>query len=254
MNIEQLKNIMISASLKAGEQIMHIYQKSANFGIESKSDNSPLTLADKAAHQIISENLLETSFPILSEEGKAIDYETRQAWDTFWLIDPLDGTKEFIKKNGEFTTNIALIKNGNPVMGAVYAPVLQELYIGGSLLGEAFIQKRNNPPVPLRQKSPNREVKTVVTSRSHLNMATENYLKSLGKVETKAIGSSLKFMLIAKGDAEIYPRFGPTMEWDTAAADAIVSFLGYNLYKVDDDFQKLTYNKKNLLNPEFICQ
>lgn len=253
MNSKDLENIVVSASLEAGAAIKSIYLQ-ANFSIETKTDNSPLTAADKVSHQVILKYLNNTPYPIISEEGCDVDFEIRKNWDTYWLIDPLDGTKEFIKKNGEFTTNIALIREKKPILGAIYSPIRKELYVGGKLLSKAYVQNENKEISPLQNKPVYQKINKVVVSRSHLNEETQEFIKTIGNPQTKAIGSSLKFMLLARGEAEIYPRFGPTMEWDTAAADAIVSFLGFQLKHTDDKSKTLTYNKENLLNPHFICK
>ena len=239
-----------AAALAAGGEILAIYG-SADFGVEAKSDDSPLTLADKRAHKVIMEHLEPTGIPVLSEEGRELPYEDRKAWSQFWLVDPLDGTKEFIKRNGEFTVNIALIEDGRPVMGVVYAPVLDDLYWGdadGAYLEEQGEQRS----IAVAQSLGDGEVLKVVASRSHRSEELEAWLAALPAHECHAIGSSLKLCQVASGDAHVYPRIGPTMEWDTGAAHAVVLAAGGEV--VDLDGQALQYNKENLLNPYFIVK
>lgn len=255
---------VINAISKAGKAILDIYE-SGDFGIEMKSDDSPLTLADKAAHEIIMEALLQTEEPILSEEGKNIDYKDRKNWKSFWLVDPLDGTKEFIKKNGEFTINVAYIERGRARTGFVYAPVLEDFYLG---VNEQMAFKFKMKPGELIKELPattkiikvkptEEEELILVGSRSHFNKETEDYIDKLKeegkKVEFISKGSSLKLCMVAEGAAHIYPRFGPTMEWDTAAAHAVVSAAGGTVKTPEG--KELLYNKESLLNPFFIvCQ
>lgn len=312
----------ISAALRAGEAILDVYQ--SEFEVELKQDRSPLTLADRQSHEIIYAAMEKTGYPILSEEGKDIPYEERISWENFWLVDPLDGTKEFIKRNGEFTVNIALIHKTSPVMGVVYVPVKDVLYFASEGLGAYKLENArdalhvrsatgtdtpsppsspsrgedrpsstlpstapdlsgiakafsdNAPPLrggdegegeicglnlntilkkstklPLPEK-PNRPY-TVVASRSHLNKDTEDYLAKLkaehGEIDLISAGSSLKFCLVAEGLADEYPRFGPTMEWDTAAGQAVVEASGG---KARSSIREpLNYNKENLMNPFF---
>lgn len=261
--MEQLLSIAIKASLEAGREILKVYN--SDFSFENKEDNSPLTLADKNAHNTISKYLSETPFPILSEEGKHAPYNERANWKTLWIVDPLDGTKEFIKRNDEFTVNIALIENGIPVMGVIYIPVSKTLYFASKEIGafkienissdtrnetlDDFITQSerlpiNNTPRPY----------TVAVSRSHLSEGTKTYLEELkkkyGEVKTISKGSSLKFCIIAEGLADEYPRNAPTMEWDTAAGHAILNSVGFGIYKIDSN-EELNYNKENLLNPFF---
>lgn len=257
INYQNLSNIAINAAKEAGQAIMKIYE-SDDFGLELKQDNSPLTKADTTAHQIIKENLKSTPFPVLSEEGEQIPYETRKNWKEFWLIDPLDGTKEFIKKNGEFTVNIALIRNGIPVWGTVYAPAFQTIYYGGILNNEAFKQVKTNDIVKLNYtESITKNKVRIIASRSHRNSETQAFINQFNDKEIISMGSSLKFMLLAENKADIYPRFAPTMEWDTAAAHAILKPLGYKIHQVDDNknyITELKYNKKSLFNPYFLCE
>jgi 3'(2'), 5'-bisphosphate nucleotidase len=262
MNYPSLLDTAKQAALAAGEEIMAIYN-SADFEIEQKADDSPLTKADKNAHLAIVKILEATKLPVLSEEGRAIPFNERQHWTTFWMIDPLDGTKEFIKRNGEFTVNIALIENNQPTLGLVYSPVLDKLYWGGSSVGFSKLNSGNSE-VQLSQKATlsladlkSKEVCRIVASRSHRNQETEDFIASCNNTDIVSMGSSLKFMILAEGNADIYPRYAPTMEWDTAAAHAILLGIGYDIYQVNSDNKvspnPLQYNKKNLLNPSFIC-
>ncbi len=249
-NLKKLLEVAKRAALEAGEEILKIY-KSGDFSIEAKSDNSPLTLADKSAHQVIISHLKETKIPILSEEGRDIPYAERSKWEYFWMVDPLDGTKEFIKRNDEFTVNIALIHNNEPVLGVVHPPVLEDLY--WALKGEGAFEEKEDETFTLQTSNcdlsePNLKV---VASRSHLNEETKTYISKLNNPQIVSRGSSLKFLLVASGKADIYPRFGPTMEWDTAAAHIIVSEAGGQVTLVDE-FTPLSYNKPDLLNPYFI--
>lgn len=266
-----LLEIALDAALRAGGAILEIYKR--DFDVEFKSDKSPLTEADKAAHHIICDALEDTGLPVLSEESKAVPYEIRKGWSQYWLVDPLDGTKEFIKKNGEFTVNIALVENGRPVLGVVYAPVLEKLYFG--IVGQgAFCVSGNQifqtlektigkfpnlgnsaEPLPLQSSTVNRQSSIrVVASRSHMNPETETFIAELekkGRVELVSSGSSLKLCMVAEGLADVYPRIAPTMEWDTAAAQAVVEASGATVtqYGTTD---LLRYNKENLLNPFFV--
>jgi len=259
----------INASIQAGEEILKVYNTS-DFNIELKSDNSPLTRADKNANKIITEYLKKTNIPILSEEDTLLPYEKRKHWKRFWLVDPLDGTKEFIKRNGEFTVNIALIENNKPIMGVIFVPVTGELYFGNIDFGaykinlgrytfnninhsdlEIFITDEFK--LPIKAKNNNF---TVVGSRSHLSKETKQYFENLekqhGKIDIIIKGSSLKMCMVAEGKADIYPRFGPTMEWDTGAGHAIVISAGGTFTKSDGS--EFIYNKENLLNPNFIVK
>lgn len=251
MELENLLKIARYAALEAGAEILKIYE-SGDFSIEAKSDKSPLTLADKAAHLRIVSHLEETSLPILSEEGRNIPYEERADWDYFWMVDPLDGTKEFIKKNGEFTVNIALIHKGKSILGVVYPPILNEMYWGSE--GKGAFKEINGEVSMLNttKKSLGESRVKVVASRSHMSKETEEYVSKFDKPSIVSKGSSLKFLLVASGEADVYPRFAPTMEWDTAAAHAIVSEAGGRIV-LQDGITPLTYNKENLLNPSFIA-
>ncbi len=233
---------------------MEIYN-SEDFGVEMKGDDSPLTKADKNANEVIVSGLenLQTSFPIISEENKEIAYHDRKGFENYWLVDPLDGTKEFIKRNGEFTVNIALVQNGTPILGVVYAPDLDELYWGIKNLG-AYIVDKDGIVKKLKAQSFKKtdpELR-IVCSRSHLNERTANFMSAFDRPEKVATGSSLKFLIMAKGQAHIYPRLAPTMEWDTGAAQIILEESGGSVINVEND-SPLNYNKESLVNPHFIA-
>ena len=249
MNLKELTSIAKDAALHAGLELLKVYH-SADFGVELKGDDSPLTKADRAAHELIVSYLEKIGIPILSEEGKAIPYQIRNAWDYFWMVDPLDGTKEFIKRNGEFTVNIALIHQGVPVIGVVYSPVLEWMYWGNQEEG-AWKQVKNEFPQALRYDG-QRDIKTIVASRSHLSPETQAFIEQYPGAEVISMGSSLKFLLVAEGRAQVYPRFAPTMEWDTAAAHGVILAQGGKVLQWPEK-TPLTYNKENLLNPWFIC-
>jgi 3'(2'), 5'-bisphosphate nucleotidase len=246
---------IIDTAIKAGRAILEVYN-SEDFGVEQKADNSPLTKADKAAHRVIMEGLNDTGYPVLSEEGAAIPYEERKRWNKFWLVDPLDGTKEFIKRNGEFTVNIALIENGKPLFGVVYVPVTDTLY-WGSVGAGAFKAKGSalDKAEAIHTKQPG-DILRVVASRSHLNEETRAYIERFARdfkeVEFTSKGSSLKLVEVAEGNAHLYPRIAPTMEWDTAAAHAIVLAAGGSVNQLDNT--PLVYNKEHLLNPYFVVK
>ena len=253
-----LLHTAIRAALEAGHDIMDIYSDpAADFQIERKADNSPLTRADKAAHTRILSFLEPTGIPVLSEEGAHLPYSIRRTWHRLWVVDPLDGTKEFIKRNGEFTVNIALVEDGTPVMGVIYVPVKEELYYG--LCPDTFRHEYRSGSTPdLSEKdSSTRHPFTVVASRSHLSPETEAFINDLRHkhpdLELVSSGSSLKICLVAEGKADVYPRHAPTMEWDTAAGDAIARAAGCQV--VDALLgTPLTYNKEDLHNPWFIVR
>ncbi|QBG47349.1 3'(2'),5'-bisphosphate nucleotidase [Verrucomicrobia bacterium S94] len=270
----------VKAALEAGDAILEIYAR--DFEIEYKADESPLTEADKASHEIIVKALETTPYPVLSEESKTIAYAERRGWSTYWLVDPIDGTKEFIKKNGEFTVNIALVKDGVPVMGVVFVPVEGSLYLGSergafkAVKGEHFkrleelLEKLPNPEnfqVLKVSGAPKGPLK-VVASKSHCNDETLQFIAELeeeyGAAERVSRGSSLKLCMVAEGVADIYPRIAPTCEWDTAAAHAVVTAAGGRVFEYrdgisaaayktgSDSVSDVVYNKENLLNPFFV--
>ncbi|NQT78454.1 MAG: 3'(2'),5'-bisphosphate nucleotidase CysQ [Bacteroidetes bacterium] len=257
----------IQASLKAGEAILRVYE--TDFSVSNKADNSPLTRADMEAHSLITDVLKDTEIPLLSEEGKDIEYLERKDWKLFWLVDPLDGTKEFVKRNGEFTVNIALIEDGFPLGGVIYVPVTDELYIGIGDSGawkftavkhiiakksslDSFLANGSKLPESILS-----EQYIVVCSRSHMSNETESFIAELkethGELDFISKGSSLKLCMVAEGRADIYPRFAPTMEWDTAAGQAIVEAAGGTVVEADNG-DRLRYNKEDLLNPWFIVK
>ncbi|MFK8013255.1 MAG: 3'(2'),5'-bisphosphate nucleotidase CysQ [Marinicellaceae bacterium] len=247
--INLLKNIEKTA-IKAGEAILEIYD-SADFGVEMKSDDSPLTKADLAAHNVIVKDLqtLTPDVPILSEESAKISYSERSTWQKYWLVDPLDGTKEFIKKNGEFTVNIALIESGQPTLSVVYVPVKKIAYAAAKGYGAFKMIDGERQKIVCHK--PARNIPVVVGSRSHISEDVKNYLDKLGDHEMTAMGSSLKFCLVAEGVADLYPRLGLTSEWDTAAAQCIVEQAGGRVVTLDNE--SLKYNTKDsLLNPFFM--
>ena len=231
---------------------MEIYD--GDHAVEFKDDQSPLTAADKASHEVIVAGLQKNfpEIPILSEEGKEIPYAQRKGWTRFWLVDPLDGTKEFIKRNGEFTVNIALVEGNKPIFGVVYVPAQKRLYCG--VVGqEAYVQKDRGTPLPIKVRSADPEAGlTVVMSRSHPSPELEEFLKDIKIAEALPVGSSLKLCVVAEGKADLYPRLGPTMEWDTAAGQAVVESAGGKV--VDMAGQPLRYNKENLLNKYFVVR
>ena len=254
----------IDAAIDGGKEILKVYE--SEFAVETKEDRSPLTLADKNAHLAIVAKLEGLGLPILSEEGKSMEYDERKDWDYFWMVDPLDGTKEFIKRNGEFTVNIALIHEGRPIAGVIYVPVTSTLYFAIETLGawkinsiqtagdyfDSLVEAGTTLPADT-----GRSVYTIVASRSHMSPETETLMKELeaehGKVDVASMGSSLKICLVAEGAADIYPRFAPTMEWDTAAGHAIV--LGAGKEIIDHSTGKpMQYNKENLLNNWFVVK
>jgi len=253
IDIKKVENI----AKDAGSAVMEIY--SSDFEIEYKDDKSPLTIADKRANEIICSALtkLYPDIPILSEENRTIPYEERKNWDYYWCIDPLDGTKEFIKRNGEFTINIALIHANKPIVGVVYAPAIDILY--SAIEGKGAYRNRVKLPIEINNQ-PQKYLR-VVASKSHLSVETQEYIDRLSKttqhIEQVSKGSSLKLCMVAEGSADIYPRMAPTMEWDTAAADAIVREAGAMTYRLNRECEiegELLYNKENLLNPWFVVR
>lgn len=241
---------LIDISIKAGEAILNYYQD--DIQVERKDDDSPLTKADLAAHHVITESLKELTpdIPVISEEGGIPDYSERKLWDSYWLVDPLDGTKEFIKKNGEFTVNIALIENGEPVIGVLHIPAKKSTYFGQKSVGSFKVNPEGNKTRIFSSIPKKNQPVTIVTSRSHGSSDTKERVEEMGfKVAREvAAGSSLKFCLVAEGVADVYPRFGPTMEWDTAAGDAVYRYSGKEEYR----YSPLEYNKPSLKNEEFV--
>lgn len=252
IDIEKVSDI----AQMAGNEIMKVYVH--DFDVQTKSDNSPLTIADKLSNDVIVSGLskLYPDIPFISEETKLTAYAERKQWSIFWLIDPLDGTKEFIKKNGEFTVNIALIENGTPVLGVVYVPATGVTYVGSKTNGSIKNDGSTHVLTGGEHYSKKQHV-NVVGSRSHLSNETLQFVEQL-KAEGKDVnfvssGSSLKLCLVAEGVADVYPRFGPTMEWDTAAAHAVALYAGRQVLNAETK-QPLLYNKENLLNPWFIVE
>jgi len=236
----------------AGSAIMKIY--AGEFDVELKGDDSPLTCADRASHQVIVEGLaaITPDIPVLSEEGKAIPYSERSAWSRFWLVDPIDGTKEFIKRNGEFTVNIALVEENRVIAGLVYVPAQDSMYFGKLGTG-AWKMEGNEDPVKITARTADESLGlTVVMSRSHPSKELEEYLREIKVAEAMPVGSSLKLCVVAEGKADLYPRLGPTMEWDTAAGHAVVEAAGGTVTQLDGT--PLLYNKENMLNPFFIVR
>jgi len=241
---------VVTIAKKAGNAIMQVYKQ--EFKVEYKQDSSPLTLADKKANDIIEAGLkkLSVEIPILSEEGKEAPYEERRCWEYFWLVDPLDGTKEFVKKNGEFTVNIALIHKDTSVLGVVYAPALDICYWAKQ--GEGAFRDGQKLPLKIVGQG---NIYKVVASRSHMSDETQAFIDAIDTQKEKkliSIGSSLKICLVAEGEADIYPRLGPTMEWDTGAAHAIIKESGKSIQSYTTP--QFLYNKKNLLNSWFVTQ
>jgi len=268
--MEKSKDLLLDAvhaSLRAGEEILEVYN-SGDYEVQFKEDESPLTLADRKADNLISEMLSVSGIPYFSEEGKKTPFKERTGWEKYWLVDPLDGTKEFIKKNGEFTVNIALIEKQTPVMGVVFVPVLKQLYFAEKQTGSYTIE--NVPEkeffssfaklmAKAKRIESNRVIENfrIVGSRSHLSLETNGYFKKLqqqyGEAEIVTKGSSLKICLVAEGKADIYPRLGPTMEWDTAAGHAIAMYAGCSVLQFDSG-ESLVYNKPDMLNPWFVVR
>ncbi|HYA01714.1 MAG TPA: 3'(2'),5'-bisphosphate nucleotidase CysQ [Syntrophobacteria bacterium] len=274
----------IQAARAAGDAILTVYH--GEFDVEYKADHSPLTIADRRAHSIIKEQLSENhlqEIPLLSEEGKSIPYEVRKQWDQFWLVDPLDGTKEFVKRRDEFTVNIALIRAGKPILGVVLVPAKDLLYfamekfgsfkierpeavrgigqgLNGASSGEPLLEKllHSAQRLPLlRVGCAEKHRLTVIGSRSHGTEALEDFVRGAERrfkeVKLISAGSALKFALVAEGKGDLYPRFGPTMEWDTAAGQCLVEQSGGTVLDLGEQ-KPLAYNKKELLNPYFICR
>jgi 3'(2'), 5'-bisphosphate nucleotidase len=277
LNTDNVAIPALRAAVLAGRAIMEVYL--TDFEVDYKSDKSPLTLADRRAHDIITKHLLPLEIPILSEEGKDIPYSERKSWEALWVVDPLDGTKEFVKKNDEFTVNIALVHEQTPVFGVIYVPVKRMLYFGSVTAGAYLLENRQllerfsaHPGAPedlpplegvvshsrrLPISEPGRSPYVIVGSRSHLTPEVEAFVdkqkQHYDQVEFISAGSSLKFCLVAEGKAAIYPRLGPTMEWDTAAGQAIAAASGAKVYRHDTG-EPLLYNRPDLLNPWFVVE
>lgn len=260
---------LLDISLRAGRTILDLYQQ-ADVDVERKDDDSPLTKADKDSHRLIMEGLNEfyPDTPVLSEEGRNIPYTERESWPAFFLVDPLDGTKEFIKKNGEFTVNIAFIEGHYPTIGLIYAPVLDTLYFAKEDSGafklenasehvveseEALISKSTS--LPLQSST---EATHVVASRSHMSDETQHFIEKLqaehAQVDVVSAGSSLKFCLVAEGRADYYPRYAPTMEWDTAAGQCLIEGAGGGKVLRYEDEERFYYNRENLVNGWFFAK
>lgn len=259
--LEQLLPEVEAACEAAGEAILKVYHRDKGFAVETKADDSPVTDADMAAHNILLPALaaLLPGTPVLSEESDIPDYAERRQWRRYWLVDPLDGTKEFINRNGEFTVNVALIEDAQPVLGVIHVPVTKTTYVGGRGIGAARTKNSERHAISARALAPRierHEPVVLAMSRRHrsptLQASVNHIADQLGQVETRAVGSSLKFCLVAEGRADLYPRLGPTSEWDTAAAQAIVEAAGGAV--VDRNFKPLRYNmKEELINPDFFA-
>ncbi|KAA3645942.1 MAG: 3'(2'),5'-bisphosphate nucleotidase [Bacteroidetes bacterium] len=249
-------------SKQAGDAILTVYD--SEFSVDQKDDKSPLTEADRKSHEVIDRALKMTDFPVLSEEGRGIAFQERKDWEYLWIVDPLDGTKEFVKRNGEFTVNIALVRNGKAVLGVIYVPVKDEMYFGAEGVGsfkvsnykkvesegiKEWMSSVNKLPFKMDRKY------TIVGSRSHMSAETEEYIaekrKEVGDIEMISVGSSLKLCMVAEGKADAYPRFAPTMEWDTAAGQAIVESMGGSVINWKTK-ETMLYNRENLLNDWFL--
>ena len=267
--MKELLHIAIKAALRGGLEILDVYD--SDFDVEYKDDKSPLTLADKRSNAVIESYLLNTNIPVLSEEGREIGYEERKDWKRLWVVDPLDGTKEFVKRNGEFTVNIALVEQNKPVLGVIYLPVKGDLYFGASGVGaykikgselddldieSATIEEIIGASTKMPIKS-SRTMFTVIGSRSHMSKETEVYVNELrkekGELDIISAGSAIKLCLVAEGVADEYPRFAPTMEWDTCAGHANANCVGKSV--IDHTTQReMLYNRENLVNNWFIVK
>jgi len=249
MDLKSLIEPVVALAEDAGRAILEVY--STDFDVQSKVDESPLTQADLASNRRIVAGLeqLTPGIPIISEESGLPEFEERRHWDRYWLIDPLDGTREFVSRNGEFTVNIALIDNNRPVFGVVHVPVANKTYVGCESVG-AEVRDGDSPPVPIRVAAASSDPVRVVGSRSHRGASLDAYLASLGEHDLVPMGSSLKFCVVAEGGADLYPRLGPTSEWDTAAAQAVVEQAGGSVVTLDG--KPMKYNvKPDILNPHF---
>jgi 3'(2'), 5'-bisphosphate nucleotidase len=263
---ENILEVAIKASILAGQEILKVYQN--NFEFDLKVDRSPITLADKRSNEVITDNLKTTAYPVLSEEGRSIPFSERKHWDYFWMVDPLDGTKEFIKRNGEFTVNIALIQKRKPILGVIYIPVQDMLYFASESTGAIRIDAPNKSGddftisnlMKVGQKLPLTPAKrpyTILGSKSHMNEETQKHIErqrdKYGEITILSKGSSLKICMVAEGNADEYPRFAPTMEWDIAAGHAIARYSGATIVNVSNG-EELTYNSETLVNPWFIVK
>ena len=252
MNLQELMEPLVALAREAGDAILEVY--ATDFEVQEKNDESPLTKADLASHRIITAGLerLTPDIPIISEESGLPAFEERRKWSRYWLIDPLDGTKEFVKRNGEFTVNIALIDEHRPVLGIVHVPVQGKTYTGCQGQGAA-IRDIDASPQPISISRTSATPVRVVGSRSHRGASLDTFFHRLGDAEMVPMGSSLKFCVVAEGRADVYPRLGPTSEWDTAAAQAVVEQAGGAVLELDG--RPLRYNaKENILNPHFLVQ
>jgi 3'(2'), 5'-bisphosphate nucleotidase len=266
----ELFQTAFKAALKAGKRITELYE-SDDFNVSMKSDNSPLSTADREAHDIIKQHLIMSRIPVLSEEGRDLQFEERKSWDILWIVDPLDGTRQFIQKRGEFTVNIALITGGEPLFGIIYAPVFDELYFGIKETGAYKIEAAKNTvtcnlafpqimklakPLPTAAKNANDRY-VILASYHHVNSETLEYIDEVRKqhpdAEVKKVGSSLKMCMLADGIGDVYARFTDTYEWDTAAGQSILEGAGWRISAFDTG-EPLRYNKESLLNPYFICK
>ena len=254
MHFNSLAAEVVALARKAGDAILEIYQNEDDWQVQQKEDHSPLTKADQRSNELICDGLqaLSTKFPIISEENKEIPYEERKGYTYCWLVDPLDGTKEFIKRNGEFTVNIALIHENKPVLGVVHIPVSNTTFWAFKGGGAHWTNGAHEEPLKAARFDTSSPHLKVVASRSHKNEETEAFIAQFHEPILVSKGSSLKFMLLAEGEAHVYPRLAPTMEWDTAAAHIILEEAGGAILHAES-LQPLTYNKPNLLNPFFIA-
>lgn len=267
MNIQNLTYLAIKSCISGGEEIMSVYD--TDFDFELKNDNSPLTIADKKCNKRIEEILSNSKIPILSEEGKKVSYSERKNWEYLWIVDPLDGTKEFIKKNGEFTVNVALIHNNQPIVGVIYVPVKNIVYFSNKYIGsykskisaKEFKDLSSVEELLLHSKklpiNKNYSKYVFVASRSHISKETQAFIESRRKenknIEIVSVGSSLKICMVAEGIADVYPRLAPTMEWDVAAGHSIAKYSGFSVSSFETG-NELKYNKENLLNPFFVVE
>lgn len=260
--MRELLNIAIDAALSAGGEIMRIYEDQ-DFEVATKFDESPITIADRKANEIITSFLSTTNIPIISEESEQVPFEIRKTWESCWIVDPLDGTKEFIKRNGEFTVNIALVQHGDPILGVILIPATKQLYFSIVNEGKAYTKVLSDfnslkglQEVEELHPKASQEYLRIVGSRSHLNLKTKEFISQMKLRTEKEVvfiekGSSLKFTMLAEGNAELYPRFSPTMEWDTAAGHAICNAVGLKLI-ANNTGEEMIYNRKDMVNGGFM--